>query len=261
MWPQWPYDETAHHAKPVGDSVVRWPPKNVPKKPEPGQVLSPKELEKVRTQLHKDIFQDMYKCDWGSWERRFWQFKERAIPYNEVTYVMLMHGYLLSHRHPAENAYLVLDEMRQAETHPALQKLSKRLLDSAMELRELNVLPQASRWLNVVRLCWHSSVRFQKKRKRRLREELEALEPDEVLALSKADAQRWLRRHDRAELPPTEGPARFLALPQSSQDDATATSPQLALPSPRGRRSSRSRGNAAPRGELDLSHRGAGPES
>merc|ERR1740139_1175632 len=133
--------------------------------------------------------------DWHAWERAFWELRERAIPYNEVTYTLLLHGYLLSHRHVAENSYQVLEEMRQAETHPALLRLNQRMLDSAFELAEMGHRPQAARWRNVTLLCWHVAVRFQKKRQARLRDELEALEPNAALMLSPGDAQRWLSSH------------------------------------------------------------------
>merc|ERR1712032_215070 len=99
---------------------------------------------------------------------------------------------------------MVLEEMRQAETHPALLRLNQRLLDSAFELRALGVQPPDSMWLNVVKLCYHSSARFQKKRRKRLQRELEALEPDEVLQLESKDAVQWLRDHDTDELPPAK---------------------------------------------------------
>lgn len=242
VWPQWPYDEKASNAKAVGEPEFRWPPRKPPKEPAAGQQLSPAELEDTRGKTHLAIWTDMVDSNWSSWERRFWDLRERRIPYDEVTYTLLLHGYLLSHRHSAENAYLVLEEMKRAETHPALVRLNERLLNSAFELRELGVQPEASRWQNVVRLCWHCSIRFQKKRRRRLYDELEALEPDDVLALGADDAVGWLRGHDRLALPPpssSSGPARFLA--------GRAALPALTPPS-QGRRSKRRGSVSAGRG-------------
>ncbi|CAE8619047.1 unnamed protein product, partial [Polarella glacialis] len=196
VWPQWPHDDDSRNAKPVGDPRFRWPP-NAPEEPVPGEVMRQDEVKALKKKVHRQIWEDMCWSDWSSWERRFWMLKERAIPYDEATYTLLLHGYLLSHRHQSENAYLVLEEMKRAETHPALVKLNERMLNSAFELQELGNRPEASLWRNVLRLCWHCSVRFQKKRRQRLRHELEALEPDDALALEESNVTAWLRGHDR----------------------------------------------------------------
>lgn len=46
------------------------------------------------------------------------------------------------------------------------------MLNSVFELQELGLRPEASLWQNVVRLCFHCSVRFQKKRRKRLKQEM-----------------------------------------------------------------------------------------
>lgn len=168
--------------------------------------MTSEEVKKTKKRVHRKLWEDIHACDWGAWERRFWDLKERAIPYDETTYTLLLHGYLLSHRHQSENAYLVLQEMEKAETHPALLRLNERLLNSAFELQELGCRPEKSLWRNLTRLCFHCSERFKKKRQKRLRKELEALEPDDALALGPEDAKLWLRDHDRLALP--EGGAR-----------------------------------------------------
>ncbi|CAK0793878.1 unnamed protein product [Prorocentrum cordatum] len=230
--PPRPYDRSG--AKPVGDPDFRWPPK-APQAPVPGEPLDEAQLEEVRGKMHFNIWQAVITHDWGLWERRIWDMRERRIPYDEVTYTLLIHGYVLSHRHLDENARFVLEEMRQAETHPALLRLNERMVDSAFELKQLGMRGTARNWQNVLRLCWHCAVRFQKKRQRRMQSELEALEPDEVLALDREDARRWLRGHDRVALPANAGPARFLA---------PSSPPRLALPAPRGRKSKRSSARA-----------------
>lgn len=214
--------------------------------------MKPEEMEAARWKAHEHIWRDMTWVDWSSWERRFWDLRERAIPYDEVTYTLLLHGYLLSHRHAAENAYHVLEEMRRAEVHPAILRLNHRLLDAAFELRELGHRPEASMWRNVTRLCWHCAMRFQKKRRERLKHELQELEPDEALALGPGDARRWLRGHDRLALPPPargSGPARFLELSAGEAYGKAArllSAPRPAgVPGRSGRRSRRAAAAAA----------------
>ena len=153
IWPQWPYDDEARSAKPVGDQRFRWP-LGAPKEPQPGERMTEDEVAAFRKSIYPKIWQDwkswfrirafevfevfevfgfvspillgqsnddgqdIVSRDWSMWERRFWELKERAIPYDEVAYTLLLHGYLLSHRHQSENAFLVLEEMKQAEIHP-----------------------------------------------------------------------------------------------------------------------------------------------
>eukprot|EP00438_Fugacium_kawagutii_P029100 Skav229063 [mRNA] locus=scaffold2611:240685:241293:+ [translate_table: standard] len=193
------------------------------------------EVEQLRKKIYKKIWDDMVWLDWSTWERRFWELKDRAIPYDETAYTLLLHGYVLSHRHQSENAYMILEEMRKAETHPALLRLNERMLNSAFELQELGLRPEASLWQNVVRLCFHSSVRFQKKRKKRLRNELLALEPDDALELDEDNIRHWLSGHDRMALP--EGKLRRFQPPGAELQRLPPTAPLL--PAPRGRRSAR----------------------
>ena len=182
VWPQWPYDDQARTAKPVGDPRFRWPPGAL-KEHQAGDVMSRHEVELFKKKIYRKVWEDMVWLDWSTWERRFWELKERAIPYDETTYTLLLHGYVLSHRHQSENAFLVLEEMKKAETHPAplrqllekpseaLLRLNERMLNSVFELQELGLRCEASLWQNVVRLCYHSSVRFQKKRRKRLKQD------------------------------------------------------------------------------------------
>lgn len=250
VWPQWPYDEQANEAKVVGDPTFRWPPRAPPARS--GEPMLPAQTERERTRLHRKIFQAIAKSDWGEWERGFVELRDRNVPFDEATYALLLHGYTLSHRHPSENAYMVLEEMKHAEIHPALVRLNQRFLDASFEFKELGVLPPQKSWQNLARLCLHSAVRFKKKRKDRLKRELLELEPDDVLALGPADAQRWISGHDRAELPPPDGtPVRFL----TASPEPTPSHTQLLLErsssdrSPRGRRRNR-RGSRSSSGSL-----------
>eukprot|EP00397_Hematodinium_sp_SG-2012_P065698 GEMP01096243.1.p1 GENE.GEMP01096243.1~~GEMP01096243.1.p1 ORF type:complete len:170 (+),score=28.44 GEMP01096243.1:249-758(+) len=119
--------------------------------------------------------------------------QEHGIPYDEVTYTFLIHGYILSHRHRSENAYLVLEEMRQARIHPAFIRLNERLVNSYFELLELKCRPTASAWQNLCRLCWQAAKRYQKKRIKNLKKELEALPANDVLRLTPEDIQARYR--------------------------------------------------------------------
>merc|ERR1712232_935241 len=78
------------------------------------------DVEKERSKVHLRIWRATVEGDWGAWERCFWDLRERAIPYDEATYTLLMHGYTLSHRHSTASVFAVLEEMKQAGVHPVL---------------------------------------------------------------------------------------------------------------------------------------------
>eukprot|EP00929_Paragymnodinium_shiwhaense_P120770 TRINITY_DN92819_c0_g1_i1.p1 TRINITY_DN92819_c0_g1~~TRINITY_DN92819_c0_g1_i1.p1 ORF type:complete len:292 (+),score=42.62 TRINITY_DN92819_c0_g1_i1:60-878(+) len=212
VFPQWPYDKSSGQAKVLGDPDFRWPPsKQTPAEPVGEALDSDEAVEAARLRIHRRMWAAIYNFDWGEWERCVWELRDRSIPYDEVTYVLLIHGYLVSHRHSSENAFTVLEEMRQAEVHPALVRMQERFINMAFDLQELGCRPMATLWLAYLRTSYHCSVRFQKKRQKRLRAELESLEPDEALALGPGDVKRWISRHDQLALPPPEtGAKRFL---------------------------------------------------
>ena len=73
-----------------------------------------REKEKERARLHRRIWVCFAgEKDWNEWEKQFALFRQKKLPYCEVTYTLLLHGYLLSPRHRSETAYLVLEEMKR----------------------------------------------------------------------------------------------------------------------------------------------------
>ena len=225
----------------------RWPSKG----PDTPQALpmSESDVNIARQKIHAEAWHAITVRDWGAWERSFWKLRERAIPYDEATYCLLIHGHVLSHRHTMEAAYSVLEEMRHAGFHPTLVRMNQRLLDTAYELRALKLRPLPALWQNMVRVAWHSSIRFQKKRQVRLRDELQALPPNEALALEPSHVRRWIQRHDHVEAPALKGGvARFLPLDEEQSllpEHRGSNKKQLLLESRRpsvGRKSRRKRG-------------------
>ena len=134
VWPQYPYDDNSVPAKPVGDPNFRWPP-GAADEPTPGKAMTHYEVKELRKKIYRKIWHAMCYYDWSLWERYFWELKDRAIPYDETAYTLLLHGYMQSHRHQSENAYHVLEEMKKAETHPALVRLNERMMNSCFELQ------------------------------------------------------------------------------------------------------------------------------
>lgn len=172
--------------------------------------LTQAEIEKKKRKFHAMIWTAMARrSDWNSWEQHISLFRQHGIAYDEITYTFLIHGYLLSHRHRSENALLVLEEMRHAGIHPALIKLNESLVNSYFELLELKCRPNPSSWQNVCRLCWQTAKRYQKKRVKRLKAELDALPANDVLRITQEDIQaryRFLARDPEVDVLPEDEP-------------------------------------------------------
>ncbi|CAD7964177.1 unnamed protein product [Amoebophrya sp. A25] len=151
------------------------------------------ERDRARRRLHGCIWRAMAALDWNRWHSLFQEFKLLKLAYDEVTYMLLLWGHVLSHRHRSENALLVLEAMRSSSfIHGGLLRATEGMLHSYMELAELDARPEPSSWQNVVRMLLHSAQRYQRKRLQRTKRELLAMPPDAVLALTPNDVRATL---------------------------------------------------------------------
>eukprot|EP00452_MALV-II_sp_L67-6_P000100 gene100-184_t len=200
-------------------------------RPRAAQNRTEAERELLTRQLHDKIWNCICQNqDWDTWEQTFAEFREQDLQYTEVTYTLLLHGFLLSHRHRSENAFLVLEEMKQCRFIPgALIRLNEGMLNSYFELLELDARPPPQLWQNVTRLCYHSALRYRKKRMQQLRAELAELPGDDVLRLTPADVQqRFLVGGDRREasmryLGPSESELQTLRAMGAVEEEGCAT--------------------------------------
>eukprot|EP00922_Rhytidocystis_sp_ex-Travisia-forbesii_P066169 GHVS01098241.1.p1 GENE.GHVS01098241.1~~GHVS01098241.1.p1 ORF type:complete len:283 (-),score=32.01 GHVS01098241.1:500-1348(-) len=90
-----------------------------------GRPLTIREINALKKTFHHLIWKALYTCNWDKWEQLFTRFRSLGLPYDEVSYTLKLHGYVLSHRHKSEKAYLVIEEMKKAQMHPAVIRLNE----------------------------------------------------------------------------------------------------------------------------------------
>ncbi|ETB58652.1 hypothetical protein YYC_03806 [Plasmodium yoelii 17X] len=122
------------------------------------------------------------------------QFLNEGHMYDEVIYSIIVHSYVMNHRKKIENAYLVIEEMKRCYMHPAIIKINERMINSYLELQMIFCEPSKSLWMNVCRLTWEVSIKLNRERKRKLKEKLNSLPPNEVLKLTKDDLKLMLKK-------------------------------------------------------------------
>jgi hypothetical protein len=157
---------------------------------EPGSVSTGSSFDVVadlRKRLDFRLWQSLAAKDWVKWEQIVDQYKEEELPLDEVSFSLVVHGYLMSHHHPSSMAILVLDEMKRQNIHPAIIELNEKLVDSFFELSEMGIKSSLNGWQNIARLAWMSAARLRKKRSKRVREFLKSLPTEEVLQLTVDD--------------------------------------------------------------------------
>ncbi|EUD67071.1 hypothetical protein C922_02655 [Plasmodium inui San Antonio 1] len=127
-------------------------------------------------------------------ENTIQQFLNEGHKYDEVVYSILIHSYVLNHKKKNENAYLVIEEMKRSYMHPAIIKLNERMINSFLELEMIFCEPSKSLWINICRLVWETSIKLNRERKRKLKEKLKLMPPNDVLTLTREDLKLMLKK-------------------------------------------------------------------
>ncbi|VWU48443.1 conserved protein, unknown function [Hepatocystis sp. ex Piliocolobus tephrosceles] len=127
-------------------------------------------------------------------ENTIQQFLNEGHKYDEVIYSILVHSYILNHKKKNENAYLVIEEMKRCYMHPAVININQRMINSFLELEIIFCEPSKSLWINICRFIWETSIKLNRSRKRKLKEKLNLLTPNEVLKLTKEDLKLMLKK-------------------------------------------------------------------
>ncbi|ANQ06753.1 Uncharacterized protein PCOAH_00010540 [Plasmodium coatneyi] len=127
-------------------------------------------------------------------ENTIQQFLNEGHKYDEVIYSILIHSYVLNHKKKNENAYLVIEEMKRSYMHPAIIKFNERMINSFLELEMIFCEPSKSLWINICRLAWETSIKLNRERKRKLKEKLKLMPPQEVLTLTREDLKLMLKK-------------------------------------------------------------------
>jgi len=146
----------------------------------------------LRKRLDFRLWQSLASKDWVRWEQVIDLYKEENLPLDEVSFSLVVHGYLMSHHHPSSMAILVVDEMKSQNIHPAIVQLNERLIDSFFELSEMGIKSSLNGWQNIARMSWMSAARLRKKRAKRVREFLKSLPTREVLQLTVEDVKKLM---------------------------------------------------------------------
>eukprot|EP00920_Eleutheroschizon_duboscqi_P019848 GHVT01047600.1.p1 GENE.GHVT01047600.1~~GHVT01047600.1.p1 ORF type:complete len:419 (-),score=54.26 GHVT01047600.1:82-1338(-) len=119
-----------------------------------------------KNRMHKKLWDLLKRKRFVKWEEAFEEFKATGLPADEVTYTLLLHGFVLSSRHQLDEAWGVLEEMRKAGVHPSLVRLNERLLLSYCELQGLGATPEHENWRRVLRVCWLVAALLKRRREK-----------------------------------------------------------------------------------------------
>jgi len=157
--------------------------------PEPSLAIDDRDL---RSRLDFRLWQSLTAKDWIKWENIINTYRDEKLPLDEVSFTLVLHGYLMSHHHPSSIAFLVIDEMKNCNIHPAIVELNEQLVSSFFELEEMGIKSSINGWQNIVRLSWMSAARLRKKRSQRVRDLLKTLPTNEVLSLSDDDVKELM---------------------------------------------------------------------
>lgn len=152
--------------------------------------LTAEEVKDVRKRLDWRLWNAVVLKDWNKWEEVIALYQEHKLPLDEVSYTLVLHGYLLSHLHPSSVSLLVLDRMKKENMHSAIVKLNENLLNSYFEMSDMGIKSSLNGWQNLTRLAWMSAARLRKKRMQRVKQHFQSLPTAEVFKLTEADVRR-----------------------------------------------------------------------
>ncbi|KAF4673127.1 hypothetical protein FOL47_010973 [Perkinsus chesapeaki] len=171
-------------------SVV--PPRDIPgprNKPEAWQ-LSPDEhsrlleeylpsegvkVVKARSKAHKLLALYCRKKDWHRWQAAMDHFHRHNVPADEVTFSLMMFGYIMCPKHPGlDMAHSVLEEMKQCGfVHPTVIKFHENFLMSLRELEAFDARPNTGNIRQIMRMFWQIAMLSKRRRIRLFHQEME----------------------------------------------------------------------------------------
>ncbi|KYO00836.1 hypothetical protein PGSY75_0824500 [Plasmodium gaboni] len=140
------------------------------------------------------LWNAMIEHNFTLFENLIQQYLNEGYKYDEVIYSIMTHAYILNHKKKNENAYLVIEEMKRAFMHPIIIKINERMINCFLELELIFCEPSKSLWINVCRFIWETSMKLNRERRRKLRDKLNLLEPNQVLKLTKEDIKKLVKK-------------------------------------------------------------------
>ncbi|KYN99335.1 hypothetical protein PRSY57_0823800 [Plasmodium reichenowi] len=140
------------------------------------------------------LWNAMVEHNFTLFENIIHQYLNEGYKYDEVIYSIMTHAYILNHKKKNENAYLVIEEMKRAFMHPIIIKINERMINCFLELELIFCEPSKSLWINVCRFIWETSIKLNRERRRKLKDKLNLLEPNQVLKLTKEDVKKLVKK-------------------------------------------------------------------
>lgn len=151
-------------------------------------------VNEIKRVYYFKLWNALTQYNFTLFENTIQQYLNEGYKYDEVIYTLLVHSYILNHKKKKENAYLVIEEMKRAYMHPTIIKINERMVNSFAELEIIFCEPTKNLWINICRFIWEISIKLNRERKRKLREQLALLHPNEVLKLTKDHLKTLLKK-------------------------------------------------------------------
>ncbi|CDR93994.1 hypothetical protein, conserved [Babesia bigemina] len=138
---------------------------------------------KLKQTYYHRLWRALSNHKWSEFERLMREMRLKRLSLDEVTYTLKAHHCILNPHKPSLSCYLVLEEMKQALIHPAVIRMNEHLINSYFELEEIKCQPPSQLWQNFAKATWQTSFRLNRHRMKKLREDLERMDPEALLKL------------------------------------------------------------------------------
>ncbi|KAF4667351.1 hypothetical protein FOZ61_008365 [Perkinsus olseni] len=130
---------------------------------------------KARSKAHKLLALYCRKKDWHRWQAAMDHFHHLNIPADEVTFSLMIFGYIMCPKHPGlDMAHSVLEEMKQCGfVHPTVVKFHEDFLMSLRELEAFDARPNTGNIRQIMRMFWQIAMLSKRRRIRLFHQEME----------------------------------------------------------------------------------------
>ncbi|KAF4709857.1 hypothetical protein FOZ63_033775 [Perkinsus olseni] len=130
---------------------------------------------KARSKAHKLLALHCRKKDWHRWQAAMDHFHHHNIPADEVTFSLMIFGYIMCPKHPGlDMAHSVLEEMKQCGfVHPTVVKFHEEFLMSLRELEAFDARPNTGNIRQIMRMFWQIAMLSKRRRIRLFHQEME----------------------------------------------------------------------------------------
>jgi hypothetical protein len=118
-----------------------------------------------RNSVHKWAWNALRRRKYSRFELLLDQLRTKAVPLDEVSFVLLSFNALLSRRRTDDDALLVVEELAQAPfAHPSFVRFLGGMVQSVAELRTVDAGPNDLNLIRATKTCWEVAYQFKTKR-------------------------------------------------------------------------------------------------